>query len=348
MIKKNIDVEKYYVYAAINKVPIELKDVNLIALIRTNSGEIPRTFDDEYDLSYHLDLCIFAGDALNSIANLIHQLYCPVFDKSSSSAASRHSAEEAESAATGTATEIAMGNGNNSINSLKYELVSNITKLEQQLRYVVRQAHGDSRLSIPNIPDIDDVQKACKNDDIVNSIETALEGWTTVLSSTVETEILKATQETIQTPLGEIEFWRKRNANLSVLHDQINSPKVQTMLQIMNSVDSPQLSNFNYHFDEMSKLCLEARDNVKFLSTLERHFRHLETGSYRTVLDSLPSMVNGLRMVWVISRHYNTDERMGSLTEIIADVLANRVQNEVRFYLLCCIVNMIFLIYYNY
>ena len=103
------------------------------------------------------------------------------------------------------------------------------------------------------------------------------------------------------------------------------------LLEVLSIVDNPQLSTFHYHFGELSKLYLEAKDNVKFLTTLERHFKHIAEGSFSTILDTLPSMVNGLRMVWVISRHYNTDERMAPLMENIAETMARRIREDVPF-----------------
>jgi dynein heavy chain len=86
-------------------------------------------------------------------------------------------------------------------------------------------------------------------------------------------------------------------------------PKVQMMIQVLKILDNPQLNTFRFHFGELSKLYLEAKDNVKFLTTLERHFKHLMDGSFPTISDGMLPMLNGLKMVWVISRHYNTDER---------------------------------------
>lgn len=37
-------------------------------------------------------------------------------------------------------------------------------------------------------------------------------------------------------------------------------------------------------------------------------------------------MMNAIRMVWVISRHYNTDERMVPLMELIAGEIAGKVR----------------------
>ena len=41
-------------------------------------------------------------------------------------------------------------------------------------------------------------------------------------------------------------------------------------------------------------------------------------------------MMNSLRMVWIISRHYNKDERMVPLMELIAWQLAERVSRNVN------------------
>jgi hypothetical protein len=74
---------------------------------------------------------------------------------------------------------------------------------------------------------------------------------------------------------------------------------------------------------------LQARDNVKFLTTLERHFRSISTGSLAGILDTLPPLMNALRMVWIISRHYSDDARMGALFARIANELCDRVNGAV-------------------
>jgi dynein heavy chain, axonemal len=63
---------------------------------------------------------------------------------------------------------------------------------------------------------------------------------------------------------------------------------------------------------QTATVCYVRQDNVKFLTTLERHFKNITVGSFSTILDTLPSLMNAIRMVWIISRHYNTDERMVS------------------------------------
>lgn len=39
--------------------------------------------------------------------------------------------------------------------------------------------------------------------------------------------------------------------------------KVQRMLKVMDEIEAPMLPTFNYHFSELSRLYIEAKDNVK-------------------------------------------------------------------------------------
>eukprot|EP00976_Prorocentrum_cordatum_P034580 703284-Prorocentrum_minimum.AAC.1 len=49
-------------------------------------------------------------------------------------------------------------------------------------------------------------------------------------------------------------------------------------------------------FGDLTKLYVEAKDNVKFLTTLERHFKNISYGTLTQVLDTLPPMMGALRM----------------------------------------------------
>ncbi len=73
----------------------------------------------------------------------------------------------------------------------------------------------------------------------------------------------------------------------------------------------------------------EAGDNLKFLSTLERHFKAIELGPLEGVADVLPPLMGALRLVWVISRHYSQDAHMASLMQRIAVVLGNCIEASI-------------------
>ena len=55
----------------------------------------------------------------------------------------------------------------------------------------------------------------------------------------------------------------------------------------------------------------EAKDNVKYLSTLEKYIEPLRLGNPESILDSLPGLLNNIKMMHTIARYYNTSERWG-------------------------------------
>ena len=57
----------------------------------------------------------------------------------------------------------------------------------------------------------------------------------------------------------------------------------------------------------------EAKDNVKYLATLERFMEPLYSGDPEAIIDMLPAMMNSLKMIHTIARYFNTTERMTKL-----------------------------------
>lgn len=48
----------------------------------------------------------------------------------------------------------------------------------------------------------------------------------------------------------------------------------------------------------------EAKDNVKFLYTLERFIEPLYSGTATTIIDTLPALMNSIKMIHTIARYY--------------------------------------------
>lgn len=56
--------------------------------------------------------------------------------------------------------------------------------------------------------------------------------------------------------------------------EQLKLPKVRHMLEIFSHTDN----NFEDVRSDLNKYYVEAKDNVRFLSTLERHFKNIAHG----------------------------------------------------------------------
>ncbi|KAL0246114.1 hypothetical protein GEMRC1_007328 [Eukaryota sp. GEM-RC1] len=211
------------------------------------------------------------------------------------------------------------------------EFAGTLKRFSKTTMHSAVQLSGDSKIVLPdvNLPlNKDELSPFLEDADLVDSIASSVQEWTRVLADVlVESVSLVASSGG---PTAEVDLWRDRAALLSAVYQQLSSPKVQSMRWVVEHSGLPCYAMFNHQFTLLSSAFLEAKDNVKFLSTLERHFKTITFGNFQAIIDSLPSLLNALRMVWVISRHYNTDDRMKGLLERIAWQLCQRVRENLK------------------
>jgi dynein heavy chain len=210
--------------------------------------------------------------------------------------------------------------------SVKGEFRSALHRFATVISHTIQQVSGDVRLDLP-AADVSDPVAAAQDEGVKALLIDAVEDWTRVIGSVLS---VVSDKEKGSRPIQEVEFWRGRNATLSTIWEQLSTPAVKNILATLELAREPALEAFRSAHGELSKAYVEARDNVKFLSTLERHFKNLSTGSLGTILETIPSLINGLRMVWIISRHYNTDEQMLPLMKRIVNELTDKVASEVN------------------
>ncbi|NXN47775.1 DYH10 protein, partial [Rhinoptilus africanus] len=184
------------------------------------------------------------------------------------------------------------------------------------------------KLEMPTINLDREVTALATVPEVVEALESYAMTWQKLISTTLEEQLKKVPQG--DGPLAEVNLWRERNDTLRALTEQTKLPEVQKVLEILQEAESEHTGDLQIVLRDLRKHHMEALDNVKFLSTLERHLKNLtySTG-FHVVLDTIPTLMNALRMVWVISRHYNKDERMVPLMERIAWEISRRVYKVV-------------------
>ena len=279
---------------------------------------------------------VLPSHSLHMLQLLINDVFIPLAepdaapqadDKPSTAGLSRPSLTASQLLAT-PAAAAATAVVSDGVDSASADLASNLHKFSSQLTQAIQQAHSSITLTLPANTAGRTLADLSSDAAALAAIERAMDEWISVIATVSEAEQRKRAAGF--EPLAEINFWRERNATLAGLYEQLQQPDMRLLIGCAEQCQLPCAELFEKHVADLLKLYVEAKDNVKFLVTLERHFKALQSGSLQLVQDTIPSMMNSLRMVWVISRHYNKDARMFPLMERIARTIADRVARQLH------------------
>lgn len=210
----------------------------------------------------------------------------------------------------------------------KLELISDLNAFIVTLDWTIEHIEEEIQLPSTEIPEIFDSNieddTIIRDSKMVETLEEAIMAWEKHIMKIIEMYLAKS--PTGDGPIPEYEYWHEREAGLSILVEQLKKPTILRIMDLLQKAQSDIVSGFDHYKMELMKYYVQARDNVKFLFTVLRHFK---TVTYcldlKKVKDTLPNLMDGLHMVWVLSRFYSTDEHMVPLMERIAWCLCQKV-----------------------
>jgi dynein heavy chain len=110
---------------------------------------------------------------------------------------------------------------------------------------------------------------------------------------------------------------------------------VKRSLKILHAVGNVHAKTLTAYIDQIRGLLEEAQDNVKFLSTIRKPTQVLVTSmDFKEMRTTLPNLMNSLRNIWMLSKHFNTDDQICNLLDKITNIILGRVRSFVDFKLL--------------
>lgn len=151
--------------------------------------------------------------------------------------------------------------------------------------------------------------------EVLPSLEATVCGWISTVGGEVkgrpnyENEI---SNEEIG-PKSEHELWKKRLSKLNLVEEQLRIVQVNRALQPLRDMKSPVVAQWTQVDADLTEALHEAKENVKYLSSLEKFFDVLYTGSPRQIISMLPALINNIKMMYTIARYYATDACMTAL-----------------------------------
>ncbi|NXR75525.1 DYH8 protein, partial [Pycnonotus jocosus] len=120
----------------------------------------------------------------------------------------------------------------------------------------------------------------------------------------------------------ELEHWKSRMSSFNSLLDEIKSSRVKKIISILQAARSKTLKQWKELDGSITIAANEAKDNVRYLYTLDKFFGPLANAS-PVMMEHVPSLMSTVCMIYCTSPYYNTSEHMTSLFLKITNQMIN-------------------------
>lgn len=189
--------------------------------------------------------------------------------------------------------------------------------------------------------------KYATDNESVGHFYAVLQTWCSQVSSFLDESQTYQQQRWESTDAGpdtELEYWKRRLQRLTGIMEQIKMKDckmiIATLTNVTKQTSTPPgiekqsifvlLRNWKQIDIRLTEAANEAKDNVKYLATLEKFIEPLYStkNSFQDVIDGLPALLNAVKMIHTIARYYNTNERMTKLFSKITNQMVALCKNR--------------------
>lgn len=125
-------------------------------------------------------------------------------------------------------------------------------------------------------------------------------------------------------PLAEIAFWSRATAELDATCEQLNRLGVARAMAVLDAAGSSYHAPFQVLAARVSARGVEAASNVKFMGLLREPCEALAQANPTELPAILPELLSRIRVIWSISKFYNTEERLTALLRKLSSEIISR------------------------
>ena len=200
------------------------------------------------------------------------------------------------------------------------EFMQGAVKFAGTLTEAVNSLQGGVELRKPERKYMDTIElspkgftKAASDADVSDYFESIIDDWCVQVERLLEDGEANRKDADDAGPDTELEFWRNRMAKFNSITEQLKSKECRLVLGVSQAGRGKGHRNWKNVDMKVTDAANEAKDNVKYLTTLEKSLEPMYTGTPYQIIDSLPALLNNIKMMHTIARYYNTTERMTTL-----------------------------------
>jgi len=218
------------------------------------------------------------------------------------------------------------------------EFKQDMDKFVKDLRDAVKHLSSGVELRMPDKAyDPDTILakgQSNRDGDMISHFEDLLSEW----CNTIE-ECLAFTGDSGDEGLmSELDFWRQKMQRLTSITEHFRTKECKMVIGYLSaltkdSAEQKRESAFKVMMRwkqidiNLTEAANEAKNNVKYLFTLERFVEPLYNGTPTTIIETLPAMMNSIKMIHTVARYYNTTERMTNLLMKITHQMIENCKN---------------------
>lgn len=207
------------------------------------------------------------------------------------------------------------------------EFMVGVDVLSHNLHEALKTLSAGLQLARPN-PRLEAMGAAAvmENSSIMAELLDLFDDWCTKIEAYLEDGERARWETNDAGPDSELDYWRRRMQRLTSISEQLRTPQCQLVVYCLSTVarqppdgvmDRERMISLLKRWKTIelgiTEALSEAKDNMKYLGTLERFMEPLYSGQPLAILDCLPAMLNAIKMIHTISRYYNTTPRMTKL-----------------------------------
>uniref|UniRef100_A0A3B3HN46 Dynein heavy chain tail domain-containing protein n=1 Tax=Oryzias latipes TaxID=8090 RepID=A0A3B3HN46_ORYLA len=205
------------------------------------------------------------------------------------------------------------------------DILRHLERLRRNVVTLRGQAEGRTLLPLPLF-----VERASArwplDHGLVYSIETLIVQWSGQIWNVLKKDSgALLLQGDHPGPNVELQFWATQRENLLGIQSQIQSSKVQRIMEILERAKSSYYLAFKDICVKVNEAVLEAEDIDLYLRPLRRLISNLEEKSFPKVDTLLPPLFHTLCLIWTHSQYYCTPRRMVVLLQEFCNLIIEKV-----------------------
>ncbi|XP_033874388.2 dynein axonemal heavy chain 8-like [Acipenser ruthenus] len=168
-------------------------------------------------------------------------------------------------------------------------------------------------IDLSKLQSFEDLMTAASDVDMIDQLEEVLMMWYKQIEQVLTESDQMRKEADASGPLTELDHWKRMSAKFNSIIEHIKGHDCKTVIHALNISRSKTLKAWRELDARITDSANEAKDNVKFLYTLEKVCQPLYNCDPVTMIKGIPNLINAIRMIHSVSRYYNTSERMTSL-----------------------------------